>query len=288
VTTPQGQASFADAVRTGNHQRAAEWLVLSFGSEVFGLCFAIVRNPTAAEDLSQEVFASAFAALDGYRGEASARTWILRIARNRCIDYLRKQKRWSGYDDEGDPDTIPEEVSLPNTVLSRRSEVESALLQLDEVERALVILRFRHGLDYQELAAAFGLKVGTTRMRVSRALSKMRALLSEGMTAPSQAAPAIAPARSAPAPAAPPPAASLPAPQARSRSTARPPAARRPPPQPSAPPMRGAGPPLGAGPGAGAGRKPHVLNLYFDAMEAPVPFELQQRLAGMAASLPRG
>jgi RNA polymerase sigma-70 factor (ECF subfamily) len=283
VTTPQGQASFADAVRSGNHQRAAEWLVLSFGSEVFGLCLAIVRHPTAAEDLSQEVFASAFAALDGYRGDASARTWVLKIARNRCIDYLRKQKRWSGYDDEGDPDELPEEVSLPNTILSRRSEVESALLQLDEVERALIILRFRHGLDYQELAAAFGLKTGTTRMRVSRALAKMRSLLSEDMPAPSQAAP-MAP-RSAPAPSAPPPAARRP-PPARSRSVAQAPAGPPPAPQAPAPApsMRGAAPPMGSAPGGG--RKPHVLNFYFDAIEAPLPSDLQQRLASMAASLP--
>lgn len=286
MITPQGQASFADAVRTGNYQAAAQWLVQSFGSEVFGLCFAIVRHPAAAEDLSQEVFASAFSALGGYRGEASARTWILKIARNRCIDYLRKQKRWSAYDDEGDPDEFPEEVSLPNTILSRRSEVESALLQLDEVERAFIILRFRHGLDYQELAAAFGLKTGTARMRVSRALGKMRALLSEEMPVPSQAAaPAMPPARSADAPTH---SAPRPAPPARSRmsrsSAPTPPAPHAPPLRPSAPP------PMGAVPGGfgGGSDRAHVLSFYFDAIESPLPSQLQQRLAGMTASLPGG
>jgi RNA polymerase sigma-70 factor (ECF subfamily) len=178
VTSQQGQAEFSDALRLGNHQSAGEWLVRRFAPEVFGLCLAIVQDRPQAEDLSQEVFASAFAALGGFRGEASARTWLLKIARNRCIDHLRKRKRWSGLDDDGDPDEIAEEVSLPNTILSRRSDIELALVGLEEVERALIVLRFSHGLDYEELAAAFGLKSGTTRMRVSRALGKMRDFLS--------------------------------------------------------------------------------------------------------------
>ena len=93
VSSHPGQSDFSDAIRLGNHQSAGEWLVRSYAPEVFGLCFAIVQDRAQAEDLSQEVFASAFAALAGFRGEASARTWILKIARNRCIDYLRKKKR---------------------------------------------------------------------------------------------------------------------------------------------------------------------------------------------------
>ena len=48
----------------------------------------MVRDSRLAEDLSQDVFARAFAALDGFRGEASPRTWLLKIARNRCLDHL--------------------------------------------------------------------------------------------------------------------------------------------------------------------------------------------------------
>ena len=155
-----------------------------FAPEVFGLCLAIVGDRSQAEDLSQEVFASAFSALPGFRGEASARTWILKIARNGCIDHLRKRKRWSGLDDDGDPDEFAEDVSLPNTILSRRSDIELALVGLEEVERALIVLRFSHGLDYEELAAAFGLKSGTTRMRVSRALAKMRDYLVRSVAPP--------------------------------------------------------------------------------------------------------
>jgi hypothetical protein len=66
---------------------------------------------------------------------------------------------------------------MPSDLLERRDEVEAALADLSEGDRALVVLRFRHGLDYSELALTFGIKEGTARMRLSRALARMRTTL---------------------------------------------------------------------------------------------------------------
>ncbi|HTM22746.1 MAG TPA: sigma-70 family RNA polymerase sigma factor, partial [Kofleriaceae bacterium] len=73
-------------------------------------------------------------------------------------------------------------------------QVEAALAALAEGDRALIVLRFRHGLDYAELAAAFGLREGTVRMRLSRALRRMRdaLIVPAAPAAPAAAAPARA------------------------------------------------------------------------------------------------
>lgn len=184
MRSPDETGAFTQALHLGNHREAGEWLAQNLAGDVFGLCFAIVQNPAVAEDLAQEVFAKAFTGLDGFRGDASPRTWLLAITRNRCIDHLRKQKRWSAFIDGDDPEEVAEEVSLPNNILSRRAELEDALLSLSENERALIVLRFRQGLSYEELATAFGLKPGTARMRISRALGKMRDLLEAEITEP--------------------------------------------------------------------------------------------------------
>jgi len=168
-------------VAGGEHRRAAEWLVLRYADEVMGMCMAMVRDRSTAEDLVQDVFSRAFVGLGGYRAEASSRTWLLKITRNRCFDHLRQKQRrpWGAADPDAalDPDAIPDEVPLPAELLSRRADVEAALDDLAEGDRALIVLRFRNGLDYSELALAFGLKPGTVRMRVSRALSRMRRAL---------------------------------------------------------------------------------------------------------------
>lgn len=166
----------------GDLRGAAERLVRAHGPDVLGLCAAMVRDRDVAEDLAQDVFARAFAALDGYRAEASSRTWILTIARNRCLDHLRRQHRSPWANDAGgvDPDDhYADDAPLPAELLADRDDLARALAALGESERALVILRFGHGLEYSELAGAFGLREGTARMRVSRALARMRETLSE-------------------------------------------------------------------------------------------------------------
>jgi len=172
-------------LQAGDLRGAGTWLVERHAHEVVGLCRAMVHDPHLAEDLAQEVFGRAFSGLGRFRGEASPRTWLLTIARNRCIDHLRAAQRdpWKGAppDTGGDPDLHPDDRPLAHDLIARRAEVASALRQLTEGERALVVLRFRHGLEYSELALVFGLKEGTVRMRMSRALSRMRRALQPTM-----------------------------------------------------------------------------------------------------------
>lgn len=164
-------------IARGDRGRAASLLVKEYAPAVFSLCRAMVRDPRLAEDLSQDSFARAFAALDGFRGEASPRTWLLKIARNRCLDHLDRLKRtpWGG--EEPEPDELSSDDPPPVELLSRRQDAERAMAVLTEGERALVVLHFGHGVGYAELADSFGIREGAVRMRISRALARMRAAL---------------------------------------------------------------------------------------------------------------
>lgn len=150
-------------------------LVRMHAAAVYALCRAMVRDHVLAEDLAQDTFARAFAGIAGYRGEASPRTWLLAIARNRCLDYLANAKRapW-GTDPDPEPDEHVMEQPAPYDLLANRADAERAMAVLAETERALVVLHFGHGVGYPELADSFGIGQGAARMRVSRALAKMR------------------------------------------------------------------------------------------------------------------
>jgi len=167
----------ARLIARGDRGRAASLLVKEYAPAVFSLCRAMVRDSRLAEDLSQDAFARAFAALDGFRGEASPRTWLLKIARNRCLDHLDRLKRtpWGG--EEPEPDELSSDDPAPIDLLSRRQDAERAMAALAEGERALVVLHFGHGVGYPELADSFGIREGAVRMRISRALARMRAAL---------------------------------------------------------------------------------------------------------------
>jgi len=278
----------------GDLRGAGTWLVERHAHEVIGLCRAMVRDAHLAEDLAQEVFGRAFTGLHAFRSEASPRTWLLAIARNRCIDHLRLLQRdpWRGAPPEtdSDPDQHPDERPLAHDLISRRDEVASAMAQLTEGERALVVLRYRHGLEYSELAHVFGLKQGTVRMRISRALSRMRRALqptmhdlravrpsepSEGIRqAPAQPAPARAAAVTAPAPGRPAPHRQQPA------RPSPPPPSRRPPP-PASPARRAPAHPFPAAPAPASNPLVAVLGL----LDSGVPTGLRDRLLGLARQL---
>jgi RNA polymerase sigma-70 factor (ECF subfamily) len=192
-------------LRNGELARAAEWLVRQYASDVYGVCAAMVRDRAAAEDLAQEAFSKALGNLRGYRGEASPRTWLIAITRNHCIDYLRARQREAPDARETfEADAYPDDAPLPAELLARQEDVRAALSSLAETDRALVVLRFRQGLDYAEIAEAFGLREGTVRMRLSRALARMRAALEAPRGAPPvfAAAPSPMRARALPEPAA--------------------------------------------------------------------------------------
>lgn len=218
--------SFEGHLERGDLHAAADWLVRAHGRDVLHLCTAIVRDRGTAEDLAQDAFGKAFQALPEFRGEASARTWLLTIARHRCLDHLRRSARqpWSlgREDDVREPLVADTEEALVSDLMARRADIREGLAVLSESERAMVLLRFAHGLSFDEIAESFGVKSGAVRMRVGRALTKMR----DAIEAPPDFARAPVGSRAG---AAPPPMVGAPAP-----------AAYHPPPSP--PPMLG-GPP---------------------------------------------
>jgi RNA polymerase sigma-70 factor, ECF subfamily len=177
--TAASSAELVQLIARGERKRAASLLVRDHAAAVFALCRAIIRDPRLAEDLSQDVFTHALGALTRFRGEAAPRTWLLRIARNCCLDHLDRARRapWGGGDSQ--PDHYAADALAPDDLLSVREDTELAMSVLRETERALVVLHFGHGVTYRELAESFGLREGAVRMRVSRALARMHAVLTD-------------------------------------------------------------------------------------------------------------
>ena len=68
------------------------WLMDTYGDQIIKLAYTYVKSEHAAEDLSQEIFLKCYEKLDSFRGESSIKTWLYRIAINKCKDYL---KTWS-------------------------------------------------------------------------------------------------------------------------------------------------------------------------------------------------
>lgn len=162
---------------------------------IYRLLLRMLRNPAEAEDVAQDVFVSAFKALDTFRGESALSTWLYRIAQNHAknrIKYLARRTRDTGRTpngrDEGTPGNSaqgPEDVHPDTTALAHEAErhLEQALAQLDDDQRELIELRDSEHLSYEEIVQLTGLPLGTVKSRLHRArlaLAQRFSALQEG------------------------------------------------------------------------------------------------------------
>ena len=145
---------------------AAASLVRATQSDVWRLCAAL-GDRQSADDLTQETYLRAFAALHRFEGRSSLRTWLLSIARRVCADALRSRRRRLTLVRTSSVAGL--EVSDGADRVAEQAAVTDLLRRLDRERREAFVLTQLLGLSYAEAAEVAGCPVGTIRSRVARA-----------------------------------------------------------------------------------------------------------------------
>ena len=156
---------------------------------IFRFLLASLRERETAENLTQECFLRAYQARRSFRGDASVRTWLMRIAVNLAIDH-RKSARlrfWrraaqTSLDVSFTGDWLADRRSSPEAEASAREQVRAvwkATAALSERQRTVFLLRFVEEMEIREIAAAVGLQEGTVKAHLFRAVDAVRKKLRE-------------------------------------------------------------------------------------------------------------
>jgi RNA polymerase sigma-70 factor, ECF subfamily len=148
------------AARRGSRRALAEFVRLT-QVEVWRTC-AHLGSGADPDDLTQETYVRALGALPRFRGEASARTWLLGIARRVCADHVRRAVR-------GRAATARAAERPRDTDLGDEAVLTDLLAHLAEERRQAFVLTQLIGLTYAETAEVMGCAIGTVRSRVARA-----------------------------------------------------------------------------------------------------------------------
>jgi RNA polymerase sigma-70 factor, ECF subfamily len=168
-STGMGTATMA---LPGRHQAASsfEALYRSSGADVYAYVASLLRDRTAAEDVTALAFERALRkrrSFDAARG--SERAWLFGIARNAALDELRRRSRTAAL--VIDP---PDEAVAQDDDADRRATVRAALATLDARDRELIALKFHAGLTNSEIAAVIGASESAAGTRLHRAVTKLR------------------------------------------------------------------------------------------------------------------
>jgi len=153
---------------------------------VFGLCRHILGSRESAEDATSEVFLKLQRSIDSYDGSTPFPRWLLRVAGNQCIDFLRRHRRERQVIVEVEDRAAIEATSSEPSPLSsairtaEREQVQAAIARLPENYRVPLVLRFYSELSYDEIAQQLGLQKNHVATLLFRAKQELRWKLAHG------------------------------------------------------------------------------------------------------------
>jgi len=154
-------------------------IVYAYKSQVMALALNILGNREDAEDACQDTFVQVFRHLATYDPGRSFRTWIFMILHRRCLDTIRKKKRFNQFFQKAAWEAEPEEPSRPEFPVPG-GVVDAALLgALRPKERAALTLWANEGLTTAEIAAVIECAPSTARVYLFHARRKLKALIEE-------------------------------------------------------------------------------------------------------------
>jgi RNA polymerase sigma-70 factor, ECF subfamily len=158
-----------------------------YGPVAYSLLMRVTRDKTVAEDLLQELFMRLWNRSRDFDPErGSLGVWIVSIARNMAIDYLRSaQARFSTRlrsIDHVDPLFLAERAGEPESMLDRRRTVKTALSNLSPNEKKVLELAYFEGFSQTEIAAKLDEPLGTVKTWMRTGLGRLRSAMKMGPT----------------------------------------------------------------------------------------------------------
>jgi RNA polymerase sigma-70 factor (ECF subfamily) len=191
-TSTGDDALFIENLRRGN-AAAFDQLVERYSGDIYALLYRLTENAEEASDLTQDTFLRALKAVRSFRGDASLKTWLFRIAINESRNRFRWWKRrrrdatisleatigdthLTVSDTLADRSRSPEESAISN---EREYALNAALLEIPVVYREAIVLCDIEGFSYEETASALGVGLGTVKSRISRGREDLRRRLKD-------------------------------------------------------------------------------------------------------------
>jgi len=174
-------------------QQAFETLFRRWRPRVFRIILRFLRDSHASEDATQDLFLKVVSAPERFEARSRFSTWLIRVARNLCIDYLRKQRYRRALSLDSPPvkqqneeqelplherlaacEPSPEEQAESSL---KRLRLLSAIARLPDEQRVVLLLREAAGLPFEEIARIMKAPLNTTKSRMRYALGNLRRLL---------------------------------------------------------------------------------------------------------------
>ncbi|MDQ0899931.1 RNA polymerase sigma-70 factor (ECF subfamily) [Paenibacillus sp. V4I7] len=155
-------------------------LMKQYGQDVWNYAYFLVKNYEMADDITQDVFLNVYRNITSYRGEATVKTWLLKITRNISYNYLNtaffRKVTLFGFIGRKDVQPSAEHTFLDHEIANG---IWKMVLNLPAKFREVLILDAKYELSVMEIAKLLGVSEGTIKSRLFRARAKLSVMLKE-------------------------------------------------------------------------------------------------------------
>lgn len=168
--------------------KAFEALIINYEKLVYNVIYRMMGNPEDTYDLSQETFIKVYTKLNQFDGTSQFSTWLYRIATNTCLDELRRRKGKETFsidqaieseDSYIHPEQEDKNENVEREIIEKEKAhiIQMALNEVNEKNRAVLILRDIQQLSYDEIAQSLDISLGTVKSRISRGREQVKKIL---------------------------------------------------------------------------------------------------------------
>lgn len=154
-----------------------EHLISLYGESIKKLSYTYVQNWAIAEDITQETFIASYKKLNDFRGESSYRTWLYKIAINKCKDFMRSKWFRFGIQFYSNKEKETADIkSVEEDFIGKEDDflLAKSVLALPKIYREVIILYYYEDLKIWEIEELTGVKQDTIKTRLRRAKDRLR------------------------------------------------------------------------------------------------------------------
>ena len=170
------ERNLVERCRRGD-EGAFQELVEEHRSLVFALIARVIPDRSRTEDAAQDVFLRMYRGLPYFRGESRLSTWIYRIVANVCAQEAARRPAPASLDDDRARPPAPAAPDRQLSDLELRERLEKAIARLPPNQRLLVAAHYLEGIQYEDLAEALDIPMGTVKTHLYRAKQQLRRML---------------------------------------------------------------------------------------------------------------
>ena len=157
-----------------NVTRAYEELMRRYQRTLFNVCVRYLGNDRDADDVCQEIMLKVLYGLKKFEGKSKFKTWLYSITYNECTTQYRKERRKRRLMDALSLNPLDEASDELTPIINEDNSLDRWLLNVNQIDREIIILRFVAELEFQEIANIMHLGLSATKMRYKRAIDRLK------------------------------------------------------------------------------------------------------------------